>query len=313
MNLSLRSPVTQFLGRWSARIASVCFVLFLTFGVLVLFSGCTTVRTAWHDLVGTPAAAAEKADAKVEKAETKVDAAKDLLVGDAHTKVVLAELLSRYIAEQSRTADALRTTLSGAKSDLDTARGALPPGELIELRQIVEQLRSDNTKVQAVAAQAIAALDTSSAAHAEILRTALAETERLRLKADAADAAALDWARERDATARKWDRLWLWIWIAAGAWIAAQVLPVIARLIPAVAPAATALSAIAAPISTYALGRARALAKDASAALHNVVTTVQEKAPAIVAQVEQIKAEWITPEDGTTTAYTAALKEAQQI
>lgn len=280
---------------------------------VLIFVGCATVRTAWHDLTGTPAAAAEKADQKVEKAEAKVDTAKNLLVDDAHTKVVLAELLSRYIAEQSRTADALRTTLSGAKADLDTARGALPPGELIELRQVVDQLRSNNAKTVAVAEQAIAALDTSSAAHAEILRTTLAETERLRTKADAADAAALDWARERDATARKWDRLWLWIWIAAGAWIAAQVLPMVAKLIPAVAPAATAISAIASPISTYALGRAKALAKDASAALHNVVTTVQEKAPDIVAQVEKVRSEWITHEDGTHAAYTAALKEAQQI
>lgn len=281
--------------------------------LLLSVTGCTTVRTVWHDLVGTPAAAAEKADRKVEQAETKVDAAKDLLVDDAHTKVVLAELLSRYIAEQSRTADALRTTLSGAKADLDTARGSLPPGELTQLRQVVEQLRSDNAKTVAVAEQAIAALDTSSAAHAEILRTTLAETERLRTKAEAADAAAIDWARERDATARKWDRAWFWIWVAVCAWIAAQVLPMVAKLIPAVAPAATAISAIASPISTYALGRAKALAKDASAALHNVVTAVKDKAPAIVDQVEKIKAEWITPEDGTTTAYTAALKEAQQI
>lgn len=142
--------------------------------VAMLLAGCATVRTAWHDLVGTPVAAAEKADAKVEKAEDKVDAAKDLLVDDAHTKVVLAELLSRYLAEQSRTAEALKSTLSGAKADLDTARGALPPDELAQLRQVVEQLRSDNAKAQAVAAQAIAALDTSSAQHAEILRTALA-------------------------------------------------------------------------------------------------------------------------------------------
>jgi len=281
--------------------------------LLLAATGCATIRTAWHDLAGTPAAAAEKADRKVEQAETKVDAAKDALVDDAHTKVVLAELLSRYIAEQSRTADALRSTLSGAKADLDTARGSLPPGELGELRQIVEQLRSDNAKTVAVAEKALAALDTSSAAHAEILRTALTETERLRTKADAADAAALDWARERDATARKWDRLWLWIWIAAGAWIAAQVLPMVAKLIPAVAPAATAISAIASPISTYALGRAKALAKDASAALHNVVTAVKDKAPAIVDQVEKIKAEWITPEDGTAAAYEQTLRAADQI
>lgn len=280
---------------------------------VLLSSGCATVRTAWHDLTGTPAAAAAKADRKVEQRAAQVDTARSALVGDAHTKVVLAEILARYVAEQSRTADALRSTLAGAKADLDTARGTIPPDELAQLRQVVEQLRGDNAKAQAVAAQAIAALDTSSAQHAEILRTALAAEAAARAKADAAEAKAMDWARERDATARKWDRLWLWIWIAAGAWIAAQVLPLIARLVPAVAPAATALSAIAAPISTYALGRAKALAKDASAALHNVVTTVQDKAPAIAAQVEQIKAEWITPEDGTAAAYRETLRAADQI
>lgn len=280
---------------------------------LLVLTGCATVRTAWQDLVGTPADTAQKADAKADKAETKVDAAKDALVDDAHTKVVLAELLSRYVAEQSKTADALRSTLTGARADLDTARGSLPPDELSGLRQLVEQLRSDNASLQRAGEQALAALDTSSAQHAEILRTALAETERLRLKAEKADADALEWARERDATARKWDRFWLWVWVAVGAWIAAQVLPVVAKLIPAVAPAATAISAIAAPISTYALGRAKALAKDASAALHNVVTTVQAKAPVLGAEIEKLKAEWITPEDGTTTAYAAALKEAQQI
>lgn len=280
---------------------------------LLVLAGCATVRTAWHDLTGTPAAAAEKADRKVEQRAAQVDTAKDALVDDAHTKVVLAELLSRYLAEQSRTADALRSTLGSAKADLDTARGALAPDELVQLRQIVEQLRSDNAKAQAVAAQAIAALDTSSAQHAEILRTAIAAETAARARADAAEAKAMDWARERDATARKWDRLWFWVWVAAGAWIAAQLLPVAAKLIPALAPAATVVTSIASPLASYALTRAKALANDASAALHNVVTTVQEKAPELAAKVEQIKGEWITPEDGTTTAYTAALKETQQI
>lgn len=311
MKLSIGSRTSERIGLACFASGAIAFVLFI--GLLLLGSGCATVRTAWHDLTGTPAAAAEKADRKVETAGKKVDTAKDALVDDAHTKVVLAELLSRYLAEQSKTADALRTTLSGAKADLDTARGALPPGEITELRQIVDQLRSDNAKAQAVAAQAIAALDTSSAQHAEILRAAIAAEAAARAKADAAEARAMDWARERDATARKWDRLWLWIWTAAGAWLAAQILPMVAKMIPAVAPAATALSAIAAPISTYALGRAKALAKDASAALHNVVTTVQDKAPAIAAQVEKIKGEWITEADGTAAAYHETLRAADQI
>ncbi|MBK8477463.1 MAG: hypothetical protein IPL39_14515 [Opitutaceae bacterium] len=276
-------------------------------------SGCATARTAWHDLVGSPADKAQKADTKVAQAEVKVDAAKAGLVDAAHVKVAMAELLSRHVAEQSKVADSLRTTLSGAKADLDTARGALPPDELAALRQTVDQLRSTNATLQAAGEKAIAALEVQSGEFAAILRAAVVAADAARARADKADAAALDWARERDATARRWERLWFWIWIAAGAWIAAQVLPLLARLVPAIAPAATAIAAIASPISTYALGKAKALAKDASSALHNVVTAVHEKAPGIVDQVERIKAEWITPEDGTTTAYTAALREAQQI
>jgi hypothetical protein len=309
MKFNLASPISSRLGAIVVWVGSLGFVL----GFCLLFTGCSTVRTAWQGIAGTPVEHAEKAAARVDRAEDKVEAAKDALVDDAHTKVVLAELLSRYIAEQSKMADALRSTLSGAKADLDTARGALPPDHLGDLRQIVDQLRSDNAKTVAVAEKAIAALDTSSAAHAGLLTAALGEVATQRLRADKADAAALDWARERDAIARKWDRLWLWVYIALGAWLAAQLLPLIAKLIPAVAPAATAISAIAAPLSTYALGRARALAKDASAALHNVVTTVQAKAPLLGAEIEKIKGEWITPEDGTTTAYTAALREAQQL
>lgn len=291
----------------------ICALAAALFGFALCGTGCATVRTAWHAVAGTPVARVEKAEAKAEKAEAKVDAAKDSLVGDAHTKVVLAELLSRYVAEQSKTADALKSTLTSARADLDTARGSLPSDELSGLRQLVEQLRSDNTALQRAGEQALSALEKQSGAHAEILRTAIAAEAEARERVTKLEQAQRAWALERDATARKWDRLWFWIWLAAGAWVAAQVLPVVAKLIPAVAPAATAISAIAAPISTFALSKTKALAKDASAALHNVVTTVQEKAPAIVAQVEKIKAEWITPEDGTTTAYTAALKEAQQI
>lgn len=72
---------------------------------VLLSSGCATVRTAWHDLTGTPVAAAAKADRKVEQRAAQVDTARSALVGDAHTKVVLAEILARYVAEQSRTAD----------------------------------------------------------------------------------------------------------------------------------------------------------------------------------------------------------------
>jgi len=281
--------------------------------ILCFSSGCSTVRSAWYSVAGTPVAAAQRAEAKVEHAAAKVEKAKESLVGDAHTKVVLAELLSRHIAEQSKTAAALKSTLTAARADLDTARGPKAPDELSGLRTLVEQLRSENAKAVAAGEQALAELDNQSAKSATILRAALAAEGELRERATAAEGKAQQWALERDEVARKWERLWWWIWVAAGAWIAAQVLPLVARLVPAIAPAATAISAIASPISTYALGKAKALAKDASSALHNVVTAVHEKAPGIVDQVERIKAEWITPEDGTTTAYTAALREAQQI
>ena len=285
--------------------------------LLLLFllglTGCTTVRTAWHDLVGSPADKAQQAAAKVEQAETKVDDAKDRLVDDAHTKVAMAELLSRYLAEQSRTAASLRTVLSGAKADLDTARGALPPDELVALRNTVEQLRSDNAKAVAAGEKALALLDEQSGIHAKTLRTAMDYKEALRLRSETADAAALDWARERDATARKWDNLWLWIWIVAGLWIAAQVLPMVAKFIPALAPAATVLSAVVAPMGTRALSQAKALGRDASAALHNVMAKIEEKAPALITEAKAIRAEWITQADGTAAAHDEALREAQQL
>ena len=287
--------------------------LLLLLLLLLDLTGCTTVRTAWHDLVGSPADKAQQAAAKVMKAETKVDTAMDALVDDAHSKVVVAELLSRYIAEQSRTADALKSTLSAARADLDTARGPKAPDELSGLRQLVEQLRSDNASLQRAGEQALSALDTSSAQHAEILRTAVANEAKLRERADKADAAALDWARERDATARKWDNLWLWIWIVAGLWIAAQLLPMVAKFIPALAPAATVLSAVVAPMGTRALAQAKALGRDASAALHNVMASIEEKAPTLIAEAKAIRAEWITQADGTAAAHDEALREAQQL
>lgn len=280
---------------------------------LLLAVGCSTVRTAWHAVAGTPVARVEKAEAKAERAADRVDAAKDTLVDDAHTKVVLAELLSRYIAEQSKTADALKSTLTSARADLDTARGSLPPDELSGLRQLVEQLRSDNTALQRAGEQALSALEKQSGQHAEILRAAIAAETKARERVTELEQKERAWALERDATARKWDRLWFWIWVAAGAWFAAQLLPLAAKLIPQLAPAATVVTSIASPLASYALTKAKALANDASAALHNVVTTVQAKAPELAAKIEEVKSEWITAHDGTTTAYTAALKETNQI
>ena len=313
MNFSIGSRTTERIGTWSYRTVVAGCVAMVLLALVIVFTGCSTVSTAWHDLVGSPADNAQQAAAEVVQAEVKVDTAKDALVDDAHTKVVLAELLSRYIAEQSKTVDALRTTLSGAKADLDTARGSLPPDQLVDLRQVVEQLRSDNAETVAVAQLAVSALETNSGKHAELLTTALGEVAIQRTRADKADAAALDWARERDATARKWDRLWLWVWIVAGLWLAAQLLPLAAKLIPQLAPVATVLSAIVAPVGTRALSQAKGLGRDASAALHNVMATVAEKAPALVAEVAAIRNEWITAADGTAAAHAEALREAQQI
>lgn len=101
----------------------------------------------------------------------------------------------------------------------------------------------------------------------------------------------------------------LWLFVIVGGWVFVSfVLPLLVKSFPALGGIATAAHAVVGGLWAKTLAETKALARDASGALHNVLKVGADSAAAKAMQAEA--AQWITPADGTDTRYQQALKDA---
>jgi len=204
---------------------------------------------------------------------------------------------------------------------LEAAVGPLTPAQADWVAKLIADATSASEAARARAELALQASDTrlrdSEQRERERLREAAAATEerdQLRGINTQLQTKLSETLTEKDRVGALLDTvlryaLYAGIAYAIGAWL----LPLLGAVFPVFKPLATAVHAVIAPLGAKALSEAKDLARDAAAALHNVVKVVEEKAPAVLAEVQAKKAEWITQNDGTAARHDEALREAQQI
>jgi ElaB/YqjD/DUF883 family membrane-anchored ribosome-binding protein len=204
---------------------------------------------------------------------------------------------------------------------LEAAVGPLTAAQADWVAKLIADATSASEAARARAELALQASDTrlrdSEQRERERLREAAAATEerdQLRGITTQLETKLSETLTEKDRVGALLDTvlhyaLYAGIAYAIGAWL----LPLVGAVFPVFKPLATAVHAVIAPLGAKALSEAKDLARDAAAALHNVVKVVEEKAPTVLAEVQAKKAEWITQNDGTAARHDEALREAQQI
>ena len=217
---------------------------------------------------GTPLEKVDKAKDKASKKEAEIEGklntetaaqlhtaqgasvATGVAISAAQATTATGQLPVRELA----TAKTLNDTANQA---LDQAIGkTLDPKELGELKQMVAQLNSEVASARTEGNKALTALN--GALQASVNREKVLDQQLVAQKAENekiigdAQKKADAWALERDATAAKWDRMMLGVWIFVGIFVFALVGPWIAKIFPAVAPFATAAGTILAPSVAWA-------------------------------------------------------------
>lgn len=213
-------------------------------------------------------------------------------------------------------------TNAKAGEALTAAIGPLTPEVQVWAAELVRNATSASEAARAKAEAALHASDTALRASVDRESQHLREATAAQARAAQLETINATLRTQLDETLAEKDRvgglldtvlrwaLYLGIAYAFAMW----VLPLLGAVFPPLAPISAAVHAVVAPLGAKALKEAKDLARDASAALHNVVQHVREKAPAdVVAKVDQIRGEWITQNDGTAARHDAALREAQQL
>jgi len=133
-----------------------------------------------------------------------------------------------------------------------------------------QMLNSKSTELQASIDREVQARKDKLASDAE-WRTKLAAAEQARDK----------WALENEVKAQKLDRIYFWVYTAAGIWLLAILLPVIAKVFPAVTPLANVAGAVVGPMIQWGKGKADNLATD--------LVALQQHAKDYIANIDPAK------------------------
>lgn len=217
-----------------ASILKVCFL-----AVAVIVAGCSIFSTPVE---------------KQEKAEKKVAASDKSLVTEAQKEMAVG-LYVLKAAPKSKPVDISTFAFTRADSLLGQANGPLPAEAVSAQLKIAEGLLSEEQKKRAAAEYALAV-------QREDADELSAENATLKKQLAEAVEATKAWAIERDATAKKWERLWFWIWVAAGVYGASVILPVVASVFsggaagPVLGLVSKAVGYIASPAIQFAKDRA---------------------------------------------------------
>jgi hypothetical protein len=254
----------------------------------VLFvTGCVAQpgATWWNPATWVSRAAPAAADRALEKrdaAEEKADRAEDATVHAANREVAQAlEVLQS--APDSRPVELARRFAGNAHSLLNQS-SPLTVEESTALRQLVSDLLSENAKVREAAEKIASFQEEKNAELAAELSDARADLEKREASLAKANANLREAYDRENALANQVRNFWFIAGLLALLWVAGNVLPMLARFIPALAPVATAANVIAAPALAFAESRARAgLAK-----VGHAMAAVRAKLPSVAEQVTEI-------------------------
>lgn len=216
---------------------------------------------------------------KVDALEKKADKSDRALVHEAQEEnaTTRAALDS---APPSRAVEVAKDSSTRTGALLDQANGPLSADELTKRLTITRGLLSE-VKAERDAAEKNLAGERATTAELSKENTAIKgelTTARETLKT---------WASERDATAKKWERMWFWVWVVAGVYGASIVLPIFASVFtggaagPVLGLASKLVGFVAAPAIQFAKDRAVGGLQKVGAALEDF----RQDAPQFAAKI----------------------------
>lgn len=221
----------------------------------------------------SPVAEVAKAQGAVAEGKAKVDEQREKQLAVGHESVVATGAAIDAAQATAATGKVPTRELATAKTlnatsvqALDQALGPVAPVRIRELEAMVANLNAGVAGGKLALDALNRTLDSTVADKA----AAMALNVELQKRLDTKIAAEGQWALERDATARVWEtRMW-WakgiVGLIVAGWLASLILPLAARIFPAVDPAARAFGALWAPGVQAAASKARDLTHDFVAA-----------------------------------------------
>lgn len=191
---------------------------------------------------------------EVDELEKKADTSDRTLVTEAQ-KEIAGTKAALDAAPKSRPVDVAKESAARADALLAQANGSLPAAELAKRLALVQGQLSE-VKAERAAAELNLAVERENAAELSKENTAI------KGELTAARDTLKTWAVERDETAKKWERMWFWIWCAASLYGASIVLPIVASVFtggaagPVLGLASKLVGFVAAPAIQFAKERA---------------------------------------------------------
>lgn len=231
------------------------------FLLVSLLTGCVGDRTGgaiwWNPTTWASRAApaaADRAAAKVDGAKTTEQTAEDKAVDGAHKEVAkTGDALA--VAPDSKAVRAARRFNANALALLAQVR-PLTAQESMELRQLVNDLLSDDPLVSGKAEQAQQKDEATASKLGEELKAARADLERRQLALDKANGNLREAYDRENALANKVRNFWFILGGLALFWVLGNVLSVAARFNPALAGVSRIVNGVTAPAFAFAEARA---------------------------------------------------------
>jgi hypothetical protein len=253
----------------------------------LLLAGCQTPSGGGFSIWRAETWNGRDAAQEVERSQDRQDEQRSILVGNAHTSVVAADIALASDPQPSRQSVVARGFTGDAVRSLDTARGNLTPEAVRTVTETVENLTSDDERRRAIGERDRERMQDEATRAAERLRREEEKTADLTGKLGAAYQANAE-------LADKYRRLWFVIYAIGGLWLLWQFLPLLAIAFPPIAPFANGLAALGNPAEAIAkrqIAQAKAAA-EAAAALTNAT---------LAKLVEHIEAKKAAPDDEVVT------------
>jgi len=179
--------------------------------------------------------------AQLEKVEARTTAAETVVVKAAQVENAKTIEALKTAPQADRSVQVASRTSANAQLLLDKAVGGISPEEALKLRDTVAALVSENAELRAAGEASQQSAERTLARQAGKLDELRTDMAALTEKLKSADLA-------HQATAAKYRKLWFWIYVIAGGWLALQLLAGASKFYPALSPLAKAAGHVTAPI-----------------------------------------------------------------
>ena len=265
------------------RLSALVSVVLVT---LWLLTGCATVKRV---IMGDPVQRLEREEKR--NAETT-----DTLAKQGQEFAAAAEkALSRDPAPSLNSKAALYLLRRGNKA-FDLAYGPVLPARDAQLEAMVSSLTAENAQLREAGERQLAVMDRQTNDAAAKLAASDAKIADLTGKVT-------QYASERDAVARKWERLMRWIYIAAGSWVfVAFVLPILSTAFPAIGGVTKIAQTILSPIASATATKAQRVLTDVVGGVEAVRAKLKQAGTITRAEADSILRDYVTEADGTAAA-----------